>query len=153
NAGAATLGNGTSGTSGAVSASNSLVGTSADAGLQAPVVIDTVNGNFFARFLTDTGGGGGHVRVNSVAVNHAPVVSSFPKGGSGATALPSPAAAFTGHFSDADGDALAKVRIEALPAAAAGTLKLNGTAVAAGQQIAAGDLAKLVFEPALNFSG
>jgi hypothetical protein len=35
--------------------------------LQSPVVIDTVNGNFFARFLTDTGGGGGgHVRVGAL---------------------------------------------------------------------------------------
>src|SRR5262249_1296506 len=41
-------------------------GTSADAGLQSPVVIDTVNGNFFARFLTDTGGGGGHVCVGAL---------------------------------------------------------------------------------------
>src|SRR5262249_37911122 len=61
------LGNGSSGVSGPVSASNSLVGTSADAGLQPPVVIDTVNGNFFARFLTDTGGGGGgRVRVGAL---------------------------------------------------------------------------------------
>jgi hypothetical protein len=69
NAGAATLGSGTSGISGPVTSGNSLVGTSANAGLQYPVVIDTVNGNFFASFPGDTGGGGGgHVRVAALVL-------------------------------------------------------------------------------------
>src|SRR5262249_13299833 len=85
--------------------------------------------------------------------NHAPVVSSFTKGGFEDNALTFAAADFTGHFSDADGDALAAVRIETLPAAAAGTLKLNGTAGAARPQNAAGGPANTGCEPALNFSG
>jgi VCBS repeat-containing protein len=55
-------------------------------------------------------------------------------------------------FSDVDvGDTLAAVRIDSLPAA--GTLTLNGTAVAAGQSIAAADLSNLVFTPLANATG
>ena len=54
----------------------------------------------------------------------------------------------TGDFAFADeddGDVLASVKITALPAA--GTLALDGTAVAADQEIAASDLGKLVYTP------
>ena len=57
-------------------------------------------------------------------------------------------------FTDPDaGDALAGVRIEALPAA--GTLRLNGGGVNAGQLISASSIASggLVFTPAANASG
>ncbi|MFT3666276.1 Ig-like domain-containing protein [Piscinibacter sp.] len=55
-------------------------------------------------------------------------------------------------FSDADaGQTLAAVRIDTLPGA--GTLTLNGTPVAAGQVIAAAELAQLVFTPAPNANG
>lgn len=59
---------------------------------------------------------------------------------------------FAAGFSDPDnGDALVEIRIDSL--AASGTLYLNGTAVTAGQIIAAADLDDLVFVPALNFNG
>ena len=48
-------------------------------------------------------------------------------------------------FADTDGDALASVKITALPAA--GTLALDGTAVTADQEIAASDLGKLTYTP------
>ena len=55
-------------------------------------------------------------------------------------------------FADADaGQAFASVRIDTLPGA--GTLTLNGVAVAAGQVIAASDIAQLVFAPAANANG
>ena len=55
-------------------------------------------------------------------------------------------------FSDADaGQALANVRIDTLPNV--GTLTLNGSAVTAGQVIAAGSLAQLVFTPAADANG
>ena len=55
-------------------------------------------------------------------------------------------------FSDVDhNDALSAVRIDSLPAN--GSLKLNGTAVTAGQVIDAADLGKLVFTPAANANG
>ena len=56
-------------------------------------------------------------------------------------------------FSDADGDALAAVRIGSLPAA--GTLTNNGIAVTAGQLVAAADIAAglLRFAPAANANG
>jgi hypothetical protein len=76
-AGAVTWGNGTTGTSGAVSSANSLVGLTGNAGLQ-PIVVDNVNGTFYARFDTEAGttpsGGtyGGRVRVGS---QNAPLAS------------------------------------------------------------------------------
>ncbi|MBB4862598.1 VCBS repeat-containing protein [Pseudomonas nitritireducens] len=55
-------------------------------------------------------------------------------------------------FSDVDhNDALSAVRIDSLPTN--GTLKLNGSAVTAGQVIDAADLGKLVFAPAANANG
>jgi VCBS repeat-containing protein len=55
-------------------------------------------------------------------------------------------------FSDPDaGQALAAVRIDSLPGA--GSLTLNGAAVAAGQLIAVANLGTLVFTPAANGNG
>ncbi|TMH32851.1 MAG: tandem-95 repeat protein, partial [Betaproteobacteria bacterium] len=55
-------------------------------------------------------------------------------------------------FADADaGQSLAAVRIDSLPGA--GALTLNGVAVAAGQVVAASDIAGLVFAPAADASG
>lgn len=59
------------------------------------------------------------------------------------------AALFSNHFEDADGDALAKVRIESLPSD--GTLRLNGVAVLSGDEIGVANLGNLVFVPALNW--
>ncbi len=51
-------------------------------------------------------------------------------------------------FSDVDtGDTLTSVRIDTLPSAAVGALKLSGTDVTAGDVIAVGDLANLTFVP------
>ncbi|MCF7787314.1 MAG: IPT/TIG domain-containing protein [Prosthecobacter sp.] len=61
NVGAATWGSGTTGVSGAVSSSNSVLGQLASAGLQLANP-DDVNGTFFAVFLTE---GGGKVRLGS----------------------------------------------------------------------------------------
>ena len=64
-AGAATWGNGTTGISGVVSASNSILGGSASAGLQS-IIADPVNDTFLARFTRDTSGGaGGRVYAGS----------------------------------------------------------------------------------------
>eukprot|EP01031_Cornospumella_fuschlensis_P025279 gene25279-30527_t len=54
-------------------------------------------------------------------------------------------------FIDVDGNALSAVIITTLPTA--GTLKLNGTAVAAGQSIGVANLGNLVFAPAANANG
>ena len=57
-------------------------------------------------------------------------------------------------FSDGDGDSLQAVCIDSLPAPASlGELGLNGAAVSAGQVIASGAIANLVYTPALNASG
>ncbi|WDE98511.1 VCBS domain-containing protein [Lentisphaera profundi] len=57
-------------------------------------------------------------------------------------------------FSDGDaGDVLDHVSITGLPDTKQGTLTLDGNAVSAGQDITAGDIAKLVFTPATDFHG
>jgi hypothetical protein len=57
-------------------------------------------------------------------------------------------------FSDVDeGDVLGAVRIDTLPAAGAGLLKLGGVAVTAGQVIPANEIGGLRFDPALNANG
>ena len=58
---------------------------------------------------------------------------------------------FTSHYSDVEGTALQSVQIVSLPAN--GTLALSGTAVTAGQVIAAANLGNLTFQPAANFNG
>ncbi len=63
--GAATWGSGATGVVGTISAANSIIGGSANAGLQG-IVVDNVNGTFYAPFTTDaSNGGGGQVRVGS----------------------------------------------------------------------------------------
>ena len=57
-------------------------------------------------------------------------------------------------FSHGDGNSLQAVRIDSLPTRdSLGELRLNGAAVSAGQVIAAGAIANLVYTPALNASG
>ena len=57
------------------------------------------------------------------------------------------------EFTDADADALAGVKITALPAAGKGTLELNEAAVVADQVVAASDLGGLVYTPPANANG
>jgi hypothetical protein len=64
-AGAVTFGNGTTGIKGVVSAVNSIVGSTSNAGLQTPIILDDTNNTFYARFLTE---GSGKVRVGSQEV-------------------------------------------------------------------------------------
>ena len=54
-------------------------------------------------------------------------------------------------FTDVDGDSLDHVTIETLPSK--GTLLLDGSAVSAGDEIAAADIANLVFRPAADGNG
>src|SRR5262249_40298422 len=107
--------------------------------------------------LTDQRGlarvSGGRVDIGAFEVqNQAPTVTNFTRVGAEDNTLAFTAADFTSHYHDADGDALVKVRIVTLPTTG-GVLKLNGEAVAAGQEIAAADLYLLTFVPDLNFSG
>lgn len=60
-AGAVSFGSDTTGVSGGINVGNSAFGLQANAGLE-PVVVDNVNGTFYARFLDD---GSGRVRVGS----------------------------------------------------------------------------------------
>ena len=70
-AGAATWGNGATGTVGVVSSANSLVGEASATGLRSAIVVDRVNGSYYAVFLTE---GGGKVRVGAAADGIAPTL-------------------------------------------------------------------------------
>ncbi len=83
--------------------------------------------------------------------NMPPTVSNFSKSGSEDGSISFAEADFTTHFSDADGDSLAKVQVVALPAN--GALKLSGNDVAAGQEISASSLANLTYQPNANYNG
>jgi len=61
------------------------------------------------------------------------------------------AASFMARFKDPNGDTLVKVMIADLPSH--GTLKLDGTELVAGQEIALGELDRLVYEPATGYTG
>ena len=84
--------------------------------------------------------------------NQPPTSADFARGGAENTPLTFAAADFP--FRDVDpGDALAAVRITALPPAAAGALQLDGSAVSVQQVAAADTLDTLAFVPAADFVG
>ncbi|MDE0023200.1 MAG: tandem-95 repeat protein [Spirochaetaceae bacterium] len=92
--------------------------------------------------------------VTVTAVNDAPAASALNLSTSEDTALSFTAAQFEAAFSDVDdGDSLKAVQVATLPAATAGALALNGTAVTANQEIAHGDLGSLTFTPAAAYLG
>ena len=92
--------------------------------------------------------------VTVTAVNDAPAAAALGLSTAEDTALTFTAANFVGVFSDPDaGDTLKEVKVVSLPAATAGALALNGTAVTANRKIAHGDLGTLTFTPAANWNG
>ncbi|WP_221176014.1 tandem-95 repeat protein [Brevibacillus fluminis] len=105
--------------------------------------------------VTDSGGASYDkiftIQVTNVA--EAPTVSNSSKSGSEDNPLSIGAADFTAAYADPENDSLKKVQVTSLPNASAGVLKLNGTAVAANQEIDAADLGQLVFEPVANWNG
>jgi hypothetical protein len=93
------------------------------------------------------------VNITIAAVNDNPVITAVSKAGTEDVTLNFTASDFSSNFTDADGDALAKIQVVTLPPANQGVLKLNGTNIVAGQEIAAADLANITFVPAPNFNG
>ena len=91
------------------------------------------------------------INISIAAAQDAPTVSDISKTGTEDTVLRFSAANFTNHFSDPDGDSLTKIKVTSLPGH--GILKLSGTAVTAGQEIVAGDLDNIAFDPDINWSG
>ena len=90
-----------------------------------------------------------------VVVNEqsAPVVSNVPKASAEGDTVRFATADFTAAYADADTDPLQTIKITGLPPVVSGTLFLDGVAVAIGDEIAAADLEKLTFVPALGFAG
>ncbi|MEA4849376.1 MAG: tandem-95 repeat protein, partial [Clostridiaceae bacterium] len=56
-------------------------------------------------------------------------------------------------YSDAEGDPFSGIKIAALPNSVHGTLKLSGTNIILNQEITAGALEDIIFEPVANFNG
>ncbi|MDP3468944.1 MAG: Ig-like domain-containing protein, partial [Daejeonella sp.] len=83
--------------------------------------------------------------------NRPPVVSNITKSSTGFLPITFTVNDFTSKYTDPDSDPLVKVRIQTLPPN--GVLKLNGVPVTLNQEIPVADLARLTFEPALNWSG
>jgi hypothetical protein len=94
----------------------------------------------------------------SITYTNDPVVSNIAKTGLEYDPTGFTADEFKSHYSKANGasnaNGLKVVKIVTLPAAEQGELLLNGEAVAAGDEIAIGDIAKLTFVPASSgFTG
>ena len=101
---------------------------------------------------TDKDGGTSVVASHNITIfNRAPFVTDFSKIGAEDNALTFSSSDFISNYSDADADLLTAVRIGSLPGG--GVLRLNGTAVTAGQVITASELHRLTFVPNLNFNG
>lgn len=83
--------------------------------------------------------------------NAVPAVTNVPKSGFEDQTVTFAASDFTAHFSDADGDALAKIQITSLPTN--GTLRLSGVDVTLNQEISAASLGSLTFVPTANYNG
>ncbi|MEA4846509.1 MAG: DUF4347 domain-containing protein, partial [Clostridiaceae bacterium] len=93
--------------------------------------------------------------VAAAPPNTAPTVSDSTKGGTEDTTMNFVVADFNSAvvYQDAEDDALSEIRIEELPDASDGELKLDGTAITAGQEIVAADIGDITFEPAADFFG
>ncbi|WPP49752.1 tandem-95 repeat protein [Catalinimonas niigatensis] len=91
------------------------------------------------------------VELTVSAVQDKPVVGEVPKTGKEDEEITFSATDFPAHFSDADGESLAKIQIISLPEN--GTLLLNGVVVAVNDEIPAAQLNQLVFSPDENYSG
>ena len=92
--------------------------------------------------------------VTVTAVADAPTAGALAVSTAEDTALSFTAAQFAGVFGDPDtGDSLKSVKVVTLPAATAGALALNGSAVTANQAIAHADLGTLMFTPAADYAG
>ena len=84
-------------------------------------------------------------------VDHPPVVFAFSKAVVEGEVLTFASGDFPAHFADSDpGDVLRTVKITARPSH--GALKLSGTAVTAGQEIAAANLGNLTYEGDANWA-
>ena len=85
------------------------------------------------------------VRLTVTAASDVPVITQITKTGDEDTTVTFTASDFTGHYTDAEGDALANIQITSLPLH--GSLLLDGTAVMLNQVIVAADLSRLTFVP------
>ncbi|RBQ11287.1 tandem-95 repeat protein, partial [Pedobacter miscanthi] len=94
-----------------------------------------------------------NVNITIASINDNPVVAAVAEAGTEDVTLNFAPGDFTSNFTDADGDALAKIQIISLPPANQGVLKLNGVDILAGQEISAANLANITFVPAPNFNG
>lgn len=83
--------------------------------------------------------------------NGSPVVSDLQKNGTDFTPITFTPEDFRGKYTDPNSDPLVRIIITTL--SPVGTLKLNGVAVAVGQEIPVASLGNLTFEPPVNWSG
>ena len=91
------------------------------------------------------------ITVTVTAVNDVPTVSEITKTGTEDTEISFTSIDFTSKFIDIDGNSITNIKVIDLPAN--GILKLNGTAITAGQEIPAGELANISFTPDANWDG
>ncbi len=131
-------------------------GGATTSGTTAVIYTPTLNFNgtdTFTYTISDTGGltDTAMVTVTVTPVNDAPTVSDVSKTGNENATITFVQSDFTDSFTDVDGDSLTKIKATSLPSH--GTLNLDGNPVSVGQEIAAGDLGNLTYEPNASHSG
>lgn len=90
-----------------------------------------------------------NITVNSI--NHLPVVSDFTKTTDEDNILTFSSADFTGHYSEADANPLARIKITSLPLK--GILKLSGVNIIVNDEIPAASLGLLTYTPEADWNG
>ena len=91
------------------------------------------------------------VSISVVSVNDAPSLGAVAVAGLEESTVSFSTALFSSAYSDVENNPFTSLTVATLPAT--GSLKLGGTAVTAGQQIAAADLGNLTYTPASNETG
>jgi uncharacterized repeat protein (TIGR01451 family) len=91
------------------------------------------------------------VTVTVTGLNDAPLISNVTKMGDQNEVITFTLNDFASQFDDVDGDNLTQVQITALPWY--GVLYLDDAPVSAGQEIAAGELGGLTYQPNADYSG
>ncbi|OXM85706.1 OmpL47-type beta-barrel domain-containing protein [Paenibacillus rigui] len=108
----------------------------------------TENGEYSV-YVKDTAGNAATQRINVTEVNHAPVISDHTVSGTKDTVLTFRAEDFP--FTDVDGDAIVKIKLNKLPDI--GKLYLHNNEITVLQDVYLADLSYLTFSPAAGWFG
>jgi uncharacterized repeat protein (TIGR01451 family) len=133
------------------SGTNTTPSNPTNGGTQEPLKLPVTNLNLAHTLTLAAGDIKTNINFGNQKVNQLPTLTNISKTGTENTNITFSSSDFTSAFSDADSNSLTKIQIAALPTS--GSFKLDGIGVTLNQEIAVGELNKLLFTPNLNFGG